>query len=244
MKKILIGSVRLKELYPEFNREPKDIDFAVNTERKAPIASMEYLYNPVLCEYLGDNDANGDDLLTLKVSHLFWELEWDKHLYDSQFLLDRGHTINEDLLYKLIAFWEEYLPKIRRSDLAMSKEDFFNNAVNMDTNEHDYLHTLLNPVPMYTKLLKDGSEVELDPAKWDTLTFEEKSAVVFEETAVMAHERMPNLYYKKAFMRQLKDNIIKHFPRWISLFAIINYRELYIAPFNFIEKIKLGLKNG
>lgn len=243
MKRILIGSCRLKELYPEFNRVPKDVDFAVDEDKKSKATKVEYLYNPVLCEYMGDNDeVDGDTLLTLKVSHLFWDTDWNKHLYDCHFLFDRGHKLNVPLLDKLIEFWTDYLPKVRRSDLVMTKEDFFTNAVNEDTDQHDYLHTLLNPVPMFTKLLKDGSEVELDPSKWDSLTFEEKSAVVFEETSVMAYERYPNLYYKKAFIRQLKDNIIKHFPKYIALFAIEHYRQLYNPSINFIKTIQDGLK--
>jgi hypothetical protein len=243
MKRILIGSCRLKELYPEFNRTPKDVDFAVDVDKKSDIPRVEYLYNPILCDWVGDGEVDGDTLLTLKVSHLFWDNNWEKHLWDCHFILDKGHKIHYDLLDKLIEFWTDYLPKIRRSDLAMTKESFFTNAVNEDTDQHDYLHTLLNPVPMFTKLLKDGSEVELDPSKWETLSFEEKKAVVFEETAVMAFERYPNLYYKKAFIRQLKDNIIKHFPFYIALFAIINYRQLYNPSINFIKTIQEnGLK--
>lgn len=141
-------------------------------------------------------------------------------MWDAQFLLDKGHVLIKPLFDDLVSFWKEYLPKIRRSNLAMTKEDFFNNAVNEDTDQHDYLHTLLNPIPMYTELLKDGSEVELDPNKWTALADQGKDMVVFEETAVMAFERYPRLYYKAAYARQLKDNIIKHFPEYIALYAI------------------------
>ncbi len=238
MKKILIGSCALKEMYPDFPREPKDVDFAVDKERKASMKDIEYLYNPILCYWIGDGDINGDELLTLKVSHLFWDRDWNKHLFDCQFLLGKGHVIIEELLNKLITFWEDYLPKIRRSNLALTKEDFFNNAVNEDTHQHDHLHTLLNPVPMYTKLLKEGSEVELNNTKWFSLSFEEKKSVVFEETAVMAYERYKNIDYRSAFIKQLKDNIIKHFPRYIAIWAIINYKQIYLTKINYIQIIK------
>lgn len=244
MKRILIGSCKMKELYPEFAREPKDVDFATDEECKSSVSYMEYLYNPVLCHYLGDEEIDGDEMLTLKVSHLFYPKDWDKHMWDVQFLLDRGHVVNPNLLNLLRDFWEDYLPKIRRSNLSMTKEDFFTNNVNEDTDQHDYLHTLLNPIPMYTRLLKDGSEVELDERKWHRLTQVEKDAVVFEETAVMAFERYSSMHYKKAFARQLRDNIMKHFPIYIALHAIYNYKELHITNNNFIKTIQNGLKEN
>ena len=48
--KILIGSQCIKHWYPDFNRVPKDIDYAVNKEIKSE-PNIEYLYNPVLFKY-------------------------------------------------------------------------------------------------------------------------------------------------------------------------------------------------
>lgn len=163
---------------------------------------------------------------------------------DVQFLLGKGHVIIDDLLNQLIEFWNDYLPKIRRSNLSMNKEDFFTNAINEDTDQHDYLHTLINPVPMFTRLLKDGSGVELDESKWYLLTEEERGLVVFEETAVMSYERMPNLNYKSAYIKQLKDNIIKHFPRYIAIWAIINYKKIYLTKIDYLTIIKNGIKEN
>lgn len=238
MKRIIIGSSALKHHFPDFPREPKDLDYATLTEEKSNTPTVEYLYNPILFKYEDNTICGLDNLLTLKISHLFWETGFDKHLWDVLYLLDKGCEIKYDLLDELMSFWEDYLPKIKRSNLVMTKEDFFTNSVNEDTDEHDYLHTLLNPIPMYTKLLKDGSEVELDENKWVLLTHEEKNLVIWEETSVMAYERYPNLCYKKAFLRQLKANIMKHFPRYISLHAIKNFREIHITKINYNLKLK------
>ena len=94
---------------------------------------------------------------------------------------------------------------------------------------------------MYTKLLKEGCEVELDPSKWDLLTFEERCDVVFEETAVMSYERYKGLDYRIGYKRQLKDNILKHFPVYIAVFAIENYPSLERPKYDYITKIR---KNG
>ena len=55
--------------------------------------------------------------------------------------------------------------RIREVILKCLKRDFFNN-VNYDEMEHDDLHKIINPVPIYTKVLKDNCEVELDENKF------------------------------------------------------------------------------
>jgi hypothetical protein len=235
---LLIGSKAIKHYYPDFPRIPNDIDYIVEDSSKyTKVRGIEYLENPILFKLKPDGILEMDTLLSLKISHMFWDFNWEKHLFDIQFLLNKGHKYDLLLVNKLRAYWEEVKPKIRRSQLVMSKEDFFSNAVNSDTHEHDYLHTLINPIPAYTKLLKEGCEVELDEAKWEALSFEDRCSVCFEETAVMAWERYKDINYKIAYRRQLKDNIIKHFPQYIALFAMENYILLEKPIFNFKTKI-------
>lgn len=243
MKKILIGSECLNYWYPDFPRIPKDIDYAVDEECKSGFG-VEYLYNPVLFKYtsfaedMSVTTLEAGLLLSLKISHLFWNINWDKHMWDIQFLLSKGCQYNIEYIKEQIEFWNKYLPKVHRSDLKMTKDSFFNNAVNKDTNEHDLLHAKLVEYPAYKKLLKDGCDVELDESKWEYLTFEEKCDVVYEETSVMAFERYdPKLYWKAAFNRQLKDNIIKHFPFFIALFAIENYKIISNPKLNYQLKL-------
>lgn len=240
MKKLIIGSEALKHWFPnDYPREPKDLDVVVESlDGLESTKNVEYLENPVILNYQSSGYIQPSLLLTLKMSHMFWDFRWKKHMWDIQFLLDKGFKYDEYILEELIAYWEETKPKVRRSNLELSAEDFFDNAINNDEHEHDFLHTLLNPVPTYTRLLKDGCEVELDENKWDCLSFEEKCDVVFEETAVMGYERYKNKYYKAAYEIQLNDNIIKHFPRYIALFAILNYKKLITPKYNFIEKIE------
>ena len=238
---LIIGSTAIRHYFPDFNRNPKDIDVAVLKDKPRE-GNKEFLVNPVILKYQESGYLEPNLLLSLKISHLFWDINWDKHLYDVQFLLAKGRKYDLEIIQELRTFWDSYLPKVRRSRLEMNKEDFFTNNVNEDVEQHDYLHTLLADIPAYTKLLKEGCEVELDENKWRALSFEEKCDVVFEETAVMAFERYKAIDYRVAYKRQLKDNIIKHFPFYIAIWSIENYKNLEKPKFNFKIKIENELQ--
>ena len=226
MQKTLIGSKALLHWYPDLGREPSDTDYAVSEEVIIKTIGVEYLYNPIFKQF-NNSIATPEQLLALKVSHLFWETNWDKHMWDVQFLLTKGNKLNLELYRQFREFFEDFLPKVRRSALNQTKEEFFTNAVNEDVDEHDKLHLLLADVPAYTKILKDGCEVEVDFDKFENLSFEEKLDVVIEETCVMGTERYSGkIPWYKAYGIQLKQNIIKHFPEPIALFAIHNYKQL------------------
>ena len=238
MNQVIIGSTAMQHWFKDFDREPSDLDIAVDEEYKGEKANkVEYLYNPHIKYGLGVYAAP-EVLLSIKISHLFWEYGWDKHMWDVQFMLDKGIEPDYNLIDKLIPFWEEYLPKVHRSNLESSKEDFFSNSVNNGVDEHDELHHKLVEVPAFTKILKDGCEVELDFNKWDALSEQEKRDVVNEETFVMAFERYDGkIHIVKGFRRQLRDNIIKHFPKPIAMYAIKNYKTFLHPPKEYIGKL-------
>lgn len=243
--RIIIGSTALKMWYPDFPREPKDLDIVVDTkEGLKAVEGLEYLLNPILFNYEKGTYISPDLLLTLKMSHMFWDINWEKHLFDIQWLLKKGHKVNQKAFEEFLQYWKETKPKIRRSDLEMSKEEFFDNAINKDTLEHDELHKLINPVPMYTRLLKEGAEVELDISKFEEMSHEDKLEVVREETYIMSYERYKEMHYKRAFKIMLKKCIISHFPKEIAIFALLNYIELEIPKYNFIKTIEDGLQKS
>jgi len=243
---LIIGSTAIKHHYPDFNRVPKDIDvigrdLGNDTDVNLGDKKIEYLENPIILKYQSSGYLNPSLLLTLKISHLFWDINWFKHMFDVQFLLGKGNVYDIGIIDELREYWTEVHPKIKRSNLVLSKEEFFTNNINKDTEQHDYFHVLLNPIPMYTLLLKDGSEVELDENKWDGLTFDQKHDVVFEETSVMAFERYKTGHYREAYKLQMKDNIIKHFPKYISMFVIDNYKKINQPKLNYRELINKKL---
>ncbi len=235
----IIGSVAIRHHFPDFPREPKDLDYAVDKPKSNP-KGIEYLLNPIIAnrgEYLSP-----DLLLTLKASHLFWDINWEKHMFDVQFLLKKGCIIDEVVFYELYEYWNVYHSKNKRSDLKMTAEDFFDNALNTGY-AHDDIHLLLNPIPVYTKILKDGCEVEVCEQKFQALSFEDKCNLVYEEVENMGWERYPKLHYKVAYDKMLKKFIISHAPLWEALFIIENYILLHKTRHNYRKIINDGLKN-
>jgi len=237
---ILIGSSAIKEWFPDFPREPKDKDYiGKGTNSK----EIEYHPNPViekLYEYHSISMLFPNDLYTLKISHMFWNINWEKHMFDIQFLKKKGCVLNKELFYQLYEFFNEYHGKNKRSDLKMSADKFFDNAVKCEY-EHDYLHILLNPTPTFTKILKDGEEVDVDEEKFNLLSHKEKCNLVEEEVMVMAWERYKHLDFRVAYTRMLKKFIISHAPIWEALFIIENYIELHKPKFNYFKIIENGL---
>lgn len=239
---MIIGSVAMKYHFEDFKRYPKDIDFVgkssdYGSNRTIDGKRCEYLENPILEKYFPDSEyLNPNALLTLKMSHIFWDINWDKHMYDIQFMLKKGIKYDLNLFYELYDYWNEYHGKNKRSDLKMTASEFFDNAVACPY-DHDFLHTLLAPVPAYTKVLKDGEEVDVSEYKFNTLPDKDKKALVQEEVMVMAYERFKKLHYKVAYSRMLKKFLMNHAPMWEALYIIENYVDLDTAPFNYFKHI-------
>jgi len=105
--------------------------------------------NPIILREQETGYLKPNLLLSLKISHMFWDFNWDKHMFDIQFLLGKGCIYDLELIYKLISFWEVILPKVRRSKLEQDKDAFFSNTVNTDINQHDYYHTLITKIVNY-----------------------------------------------------------------------------------------------
>ena len=199
----------------------------------------EYHINIILYEYITKNGINANVLYTLKVSHIFWDIFWEKHMYDIVFLQENGAVLIESLFSDLYKYWNEFHGENKRFNLKISADKFFNNS--LKTYNHDKLHTYINPSPTYLKVLKDGEEVEVDENKFNNLSQDEKLDLVREEIYVMAFERLFNHKYRVAYIWMLKKFIMAHAPMYEALFIIQNYKELHRCKINYIEKIKQGL---
>lgn len=248
---VIIGSTAIKSYFPDFKREPKDLDVAVRSEdlikELAPFyvnegeARVEFLVNPVIVNYARSVILEPDLLLTLKMSHIFWDIAWEKHMFDIQFLLSKGAKCDSEIFEELYEYWNGYHGQNKRSDLTMNAADFFDNA--LKEYDHDYLHTLLNPEPTYIGMLKDGAEVEIDEAKFQKASYEDKKNLIFEETEIMAFERFGSLHHRVAYGRMLKKYIIGHAPLYVARFLLENYKELYRPRHDFISLIRNKLDN-
>ncbi len=96
--KLLIGSSAIRHWHSDFPRTPKDIDYAVDYQSAIKEPGIEYLYNPVLCKWAsGSEIATPDELYTLKASHMFWDLNWEKHSWDMVWLQNKGAKLNSSV---------------------------------------------------------------------------------------------------------------------------------------------------
>ncbi len=255
MKKLIIGSAAIKHHFPHFKREPKDIDYAVDTENvdkkkegsKIDNKHVEYLYNPIIFNYVDTNQiyATPSQILTIKMSHISWNINFKKHMVDIQFLLDAGVVYDKKLYDELYNFWLKLKGregKYRRSDLTLSSEEFFDNGIDKDLRSmgthHDHLHTLLTDIPMYTKILKDDCDVEPCEHKFNNLPYHEKVSVIEEEVMVMAYERFRDKQYRVAYEMMLEKFVTGHAPIWQLLFIIENYKQLRVPSFNYYKQIE------
>lgn len=245
MSNILIGSRAIKHWFPDFSREPRDYDFLVDEIPLKKENNSEYHVIPYIKELSGDkNFLDADLIYTLKCSHVFWNIKWEKHIFDIVFMKSKGCKLNKKLFFDLYEFWKTKHGDNKRSELNMTKEDFFNNAMPKDLPSHDYIHTLLNKTPTYTKVLKDGADVDVDENKFNKLTHEEKLELVREEVYVMAWERLGGRDYRSAYNWMLKKFIISHAPIYEALFIIENYYELRKPIYNFKQKIEHELSRA
>ena len=237
---ILIGSEAIKHWFPDFPRNPKDKDYIVKEipNWTPSTVKVEYLKNPIFDDY-SYNIMLPNDLYTLLISHMFWDINWEKHMFSIQFLRGKGCKLDKDLFYKLYNYWNIYHKKNKRSNLKMSAEDFFDNNVKCEYS-HDYIHTLLKNPPTYTKILK--GEVEVCEEKFNLLSKVNKLSLVVEECCCMAFERFQNLDYRHAYSKMLKKFIINHAPLWEAIFIIENYIELHKINFNYFKQINNGLQ--
>lgn len=235
-----IGSQAIKILFPDF-REPQDRDFLIPSHMEKPgnFMGCEFYQIPAL-DYvaLSGRNLNADELLTLKMSHLFWDINWEKHIMDVTFLKSKGAKIIDHLFEELYQFWCDTHGTPRRADLSLTKDEFFDNAImKYGELEHDDLHKIINPIPTYTKILIEPNGVEVSEEKYNLLTHQERLELVREECYVMAYERLSGRRWQSSYKWMVKQMVLKHAPWYEALFIINNYDELKKPVYNFKEKL-------
>jgi hypothetical protein len=254
-KGVIIGSTCLQYWFPEFKRKCKDLDIAIEGESFSDVSGdmkIEYLQNPIIAtKFAHERFLNKDALYTLKISHVIgWDIFWQKNLNDILFLTEKGCKLDKELFLELYEYWNKVHSKNKRSDLTLTAEQFFDNAVQCEW-DHDKAHEVLighsyfkgQKEPTYKKVLKDGFEVDVDEDKFNLLSHEEKCNLVREEVYLMAAERWPKDKFWIAYDKMLKKFILNHAPIWEALFILLNYKDIYKPEFNFLEYLKIQM-NG
>lgn len=204
---VLVGSRAIHFWFPDFRRgadEGCDWDWLSATECDQPWRMDNDDVHEVFVDerigrwHWGDPIATPDELYTLKLSHMFWEVNgstqnWNKHAYDAIYLSRKGCKFLPELYEILYPIWKEVHGGRKAKLRAASKEGFFKDAV-VRKYDHDSLHRSValaaDGVPMYEKILKPGSEVDCSWELFEGLTLDEQLDLCREEIYVTALERI------------------------------------------------------
>ena len=236
--KILVGSKAAKIHIPTF-REGNDVDYW----------SLEKLWNcdssiiPKEIVPLFEHDslvnrcATLNDLLTIKLSHLPYDIQWKKHLNDYLMFKKHGAQINQALYVALQQHWENVHGNKSFLSLYRTKDNFFDDYVEKEQ-EHDYLHELVAypDKPVYSRCLQEGQEVMIDWDKFLAMPFEQQVKMFREEINVIATERwlLPTkksgkITFREAYSKSLHKTVTALTKGKASRFLCENIEE-FIRP--------------
>ncbi len=240
----LIGSAALHQQLPNI-RTPKDTDYFITEPENTPkINNVETFYHPNLQKWNWGPVANLQELYTIKISHIFWDLKnnsWNKHFFDILTLENNKIELIPELYNILYPIWEERYGK-KKVNLNQLPEDFFNNNVERKY-EHDSIHNSVAYYnePLFNKILKDNHAIAVDKNKFDNLTHEEKIQLVREEIYATALERqiIPSNYKSnpiEAYNWALKKTLTSFTKGWFPLYMIQNALELRKPEINYVQK--------
>lgn len=220
----LIGSRRIKQLYPDFrNVDKSDFDY-VGTGKSGN--GIEYHDIPALRSV----EINGDVMLTLKLSHVFWGRNQRKHLYDIQFLIEKGCVVIPELFDMLFSFWERLFGNRTMPDFTKTYEQFFDDYVEHSV-DHDTIHHALTPNPAFKTILKNDGTVDICEEKFNALTYEHRLNVIREECTVLVYERyyvrgIFEKHYKTYYSEMLLRLLSNLSPLWMAVFIAKNHKKL------------------
>lgn len=239
---LIVGSYAARQHIPNF-REPQDIDAFSESFDGLNGLRPDLFWHPSLAGlFEGERIATLDELYTIKISHLFWDVAWDKHAADAILFSRNGAKFDRGLYDILLPIWkEEYGTKI--TSVTGSKDDFFSDAV-VRIYDHDSIHDTVAyyDAPLYESLLI--GEVEMDMSIfWNDMSHEDQIRLVREEVYATALERtvIPSGYTVSpslAYHRALKKTLTSLTKGDFALFIALNLDELFRPDINYVERHK------
>lgn len=252
MKSLIVGSTAIKHWYPDFKREPKDLDL-IDPETAKSSKDVERLWIPEFQDLLDINNdekyCDPDILLTLKLSHLGWDILWEKHVADVEFLFSKGCVPDQNLYNYLVKGWIKKHGKKWASLKGKDSNTFFEDAVRRKYN-HDSIHdaVAVYDKPLYESLLYEG--VSCSEKGFNLLSDQDKILLVKEEVWVTALERyiIPadfNCSFTSAYQKSLKKLATTMSSGWFKWFILSNIHILRrCRDHSFVDKFKTALINN
>lgn len=236
--KVLVGSTAAKKQISAF-REGMDVDYW--SVKKIPNCDSSVIPQKIFALFEHDSLVNRcatlNDLLTIKLSHLPYDILWKKHLNDYLVFKKHGAQINQALYVALQQHWENVHGNKSFLSLYRTKDNFFDDYVEKEQ-EHDYLHELVaHPSkPVYIQCLQDGQEVMIDWDKFLAMPFEQQVKMFREEINVIAAERwlIPTkdsgkITFREAYSKSLHKTVTALTKGKASRFLCENIEE-FIRP--------------
>lgn len=250
MRFMVIGSHALKPL-GLCEREPKDLDVWTDLPKEALTdegAKLDVFWHPLLADVvpdrIGPQVATPDQLITMKMSHLHWDLpngSWGKHMADYIRLRKAGAQVIPEMYKTLYKVWEDTHGK-KVMNLDQDKTEFFDDAVRR-TYDHDSLHesVAFGDRPIYEEILRDGATVDVDPAKLWALPHDRIVKLFIEEICVTALERIviPKNYRVSpgfAYQWALRRTITSLTKGKSSRFILENIEEFIKPDPNYVQR--------
>lgn len=234
-------------------REPKDIDRVFFEGQTIEGKREDDTFLPIDLYDLLRTDDSGlfvipEHILSLKMSHLAWDIHWEKTKNDILWLKSKGIVYDPVIYQRFKAHWEKVHGNKDFLSLSKGKEDFFNDFVKYDY-DHDYLHELVAfpNQPVYCKCLKDGEDVLIDRNKFDLLCFEDQVRMFREEITVIAAERWylkGHATWFESYMLSLKKTITRLTKNWACDFIVTNLEHFVKPEFSYFENLIKTLRGN
>lgn len=240
-KQLLIGSVAAYHWLSgkvEY-RVPRDIDIltpASISSSSRHICNIETQWHDLAEEIIETSKdkvfCDLDLLYTLKVSHAYWDIHWQKTTFDIVTFNRFGVTINQDLHDGLVKMWS-VIHGPKKVNLNKKVDEFFTEHVKR-AYDHEILHELVafNQKPMHTLIRPDLQSVWVDKGMFFDLPFEKQIETALEEMMVVAIERgqlnikSPNLVKVSALHKAHKLLVTSMTKGWFAQFLVENIENL------------------
>ena len=226
---LIYGSTAIKHWFPGiYLKTPKDLDI-ISQDFSLKEPGVEVYWTPAfryLSRYNKDKKYVDPDLLyTIKVSHAAWDINWDKHMMDIEFMQKMGCKLVPEFYFMLIDDWSK-LHGTKNLNFNKPHKELFMDSVNRKYS-HDELHEVLkmNDTPMYKKVLKDQDKALCDYELFNALSNRKKLELAMEEVVVIAYERyiIPKKLPAKHAIKKAYQDLVTHMTKgWFNLYLIEN----------------------
>jgi hypothetical protein len=192
---LIIGSTAAYHWFSDA-RQPSDIDLLTPAKisgnhsqhcvvdaqwHEAAEAIIAVNTNPVF--------ADPNVLLTLKLSHSYWDVHWDKTIFDIWFLQRKGAQVLDGLHEILIPVWTRVHGQ-KKVNMTKTMDQFFNDAVPRE-HDHERLHELvaLHGRPLHERVRPDHNTAWVSKDMFFALPKELQLHTALEEIMATAIER-------------------------------------------------------